>query len=259
MTAGLDIRNTDGNIVIDQNYSNLYLSRKIKASTLPVAEFTGHGTWVFGSFWGRKIELGENEVVVAVGRENGGNCPYWIHYGAINNPNIAIPKTQYLFAAEWFYAVNSSAIAPWTEQGISTGISDSTYVDDDVYVYVFATNRTVTEHGYGMQVFDENGSCVYDSNDKSARVLYAGGTACNVPLNKKIAIAPCGISMCDAKTYGDLSGSAFLSGIGVYNGQTYRAVVEDGFTFPDEEMYFDLDFVWTVHSLSYIVFDVTNY
>ena len=255
MTAGLDIRNTDGNIVIDQNYNNLYLSRKIQASTLPVAEFRGHGTWVLATFYGRKIELNDNEVLVAVGRENGGNCPYWIHYGAINSANVEVPKTQYLFAAEWYYAINSSAIAPWTEQGISTGISDNTQVDDDVYVYVFATNRTVTEHGYGMQVFDENGSCVYDSNDKSARVLYAGGESCNVPLNKKIAIAPCGISMCDAKTGGEEFGSAFMSGIGVYNGQTKRAVIEEGFFLQD----FDLAYEWTLHNLSYIVFDVTNY
>lgn len=254
MTAGLDIRNTDGNIVIDQNYDNLYLSRKIQASTLPVDT-----PWMENRFYGRRITLAEDEVIAAVGVPNGGNCPYWIHYGITDRHGDSFAwRTPYVYSAQEYFPVNGGALQPWNESqiGISTGINDTSYVGEDVYVYVFAKtkNKTATQNACGLQVFDENGNICYDSNDKSARVLYFGGEPCNLPSNKTIAIALCGISVVDVKEAEIFDSTTYISGVGVYNGQTKRAVCKDEYMF-----YYEDGYEWEMHSLPYIVFDVTGY
>ena len=253
MTAGLDVRNENGNIVVDQNYNNLYLSRKVKASTLPIDT-----PWTGNRFYGRRIDLTEDEVVAAVGVPNGGNCPYWIHYGAIKQPDYTTEwKTPYVYAAQEYYPVNGDAFQPHDQPdiAIATGISDTSAMSNDVDVYIFAKSRTPAQQNtYGLQVFDESGNLCYDSNTKSARVLYAGNNPFSIPSGKTVAIALCGISVCDIKEAEIFDATTFISGVGVYDGQTKRATCKDEYAFYMEDGY-----EWKMHSLVYIVFDVTGY
>ena len=80
MGFGVEIRNDDNKILINQAFNNLCLSRKIKASDLPIV--TASGGWLMGSFRVRQITMQADEVLAACGRSQGQSyCPYGISYG----------------------------------------------------------------------------------------------------------------------------------------------------------------------------------
>lgn len=61
--------------------------------------------------------------------------------------------------------------------------------DSGMAVYVFTTKVQQSEHGAGLQVFDENGAIVYDSNNKHPRVFGFGQQDASVPRAAKPAVA----------------------------------------------------------------------
>ena len=56
-------------------------------------------------------------------------------------------------------------------------------------IYVFTTKVQQSDHGAGLQVFDENGAIVYDSNNKHPRVMGFGQQNASVPRAVKPALA----------------------------------------------------------------------
>lgn len=125
MDAEFEVRNDKNKLVIDANFHNLWLSRKVL--------ITQTGTFN-GAFSG-------GEILAAVGGVTGDIDAY-----CENNNN-----------------------------GYTCIVN--TYVAG-LYIYIFSQEPKAAASGCGLQVFDNNGKCVFDSNNKYAKVA-AFGTAPN--------------------------------------------------------------------------------
>lgn len=269
MTVGVEIRNDDGNILINRSYNNLYLSHKYKASDLPVSTISSaDGSWIMGSFQARKIPMYDGEVLVAAGVSAGKPCPYMINYGLAGVSGSSVTPHPYLFAArKTFGRLQTSAIPVfWDNPKMidDTGITDTSAVSDDLYVYVFArsANSAMSEK-VGFQVFDENNQLIYDSTKKSMRILRFETESDEYeryyyPENKKIAIAPCGIGLLGT---GILNSGFYVMGVGtceetlVTSGEKVLVTCTGAIRMPAPSGTYS----WTMANLAYIALDVTGY
>lgn len=77
------------------------------------------------------------------------------------------------------YCVNTPTGWTCTVNGFVSGMS----------VYVFTTKVQQSDHGTGLQVFDDNGAIVYDSNNKHPRVMGFGQQNASIPRATKPALA----------------------------------------------------------------------
>ena len=174
--AGLLIKNDSDDLLINDTYNNLYLFRKLKLTDLPYQAIGNTGAKMYYT------NLQDNEVIAPVAKTSGGELRVFSVHGASNG---------YLQnAGQWQFFVPAN-------ENI-----------DDVYAYIFGVN-TSTEtqaHGYGMQVYDENGVCVYNSNNKPMRVLHYANNVGDtnkwdgeldgyvVPSNRVCAIHNCAVA-----------------------------------------------------------------
>lgn len=262
MGFGVEIRNDDNKILINQAFNNLCLSRKIKASDLPIV--TVSGGWLMGSFRVRQITMQADEVLAACGRSQGQSyCPYGISYGFSGSGNGNPTNKPYLFAMRrmTFYMLNNAPSVWWNNRDThDTGISDSASVADDLYVYTFKRstdlnlNSLDSTEKFGLQIFDENGAALFDSRVPSARVLYFGSGSFTVPDGKKIAIGTCSINM---MAYALSDPAFYIGGIGImYDSDFDKIRTASGFirNTISQGLY-----GWYVPGIEYIVLDVTNF
>ena len=144
--AGIVIHNDNGDLLINSTYNNLYLMRKLKLTNLQYESLGRDTTFRFYA------DIQTNEIIAAIGRTNGnGLKAFCVRFGMRNT----IPQWQ-------IYVQSNGAT-------ISQLLTDL----DNVYVYVFGINTSTQQTDtYGFQVFDEDGVCIYNSNDKPMRVLH---------------------------------------------------------------------------------------
>ena len=151
--AGLLIHNNDGDLLINSTYKNLYLVRKLKLTSMS-QEVLSNGTLTFSS------NVQTNEVIAPIARTNGN------------------PLTAFCFrgASKWvIYAPKSS-----NSQTTAQLLADL----DNVYVYIFGVRTGTSATGnVGLQVFNQSGVCVYNSNDKPMRVLHYANNVGNANVN----------------------------------------------------------------------------
>ena len=253
-------------------FNNLCLSRKVKASDLPVVTLSpGSGSWVLGSFKVRQIALQQDEVLAACGRSQGEQyCPYAITYGLQGIGNGSPTIKPYLFAARKitpFIGPHTSWMW-WNDSNtIDTGITDSSSVANDLYVYIFKRstdlnlNTLDSNEKFGLQVFDGNGDALFDSRVKTMRVLYFGSSSYDIPSGKKIAIAPCSMDVMADGWIGDTP-SFYVNGIVTrYNTTWGKMRTETGMLRSSIPGGF---YSWIMPGGNqrispYIVLDVTNY
>lgn len=154
MSAGFKVI-TDNNIVqVDENYSNLYLSRTIKLSSLGQVERTEYYV----------LDLESNERLVAI--------------YVTNNA---------LVVQEPFYNQNiSNRFYFWLCNGKAS----------DVTLYVFGEKKQSNGNS-GLQIFNERGECIFDSNFKPMTVSHFGTNYNSVTFdsNRKYAICAFGYNL----------------------------------------------------------------
>lgn len=174
--AGLLIKNDNNDLLLNETYNNLYLFRKLKLTDLPY-QTVGSGTNANLSF---ATDIRENEILAPIARADG---------SALDAFSIR--------ANMWVIYV------PRKNRTIDAVLEDM----DNVYVYIFGVNTSTetSASGYGLQVFDENGVCVYNSNNKPMRVLHYANSVGDtdytdavldgyvVPSNKVCAVWNCNI------------------------------------------------------------------
>lgn len=143
--AGIIVRNSSGVSVINNNFKGICLSRKIPASSLAVRDgYRGYtDPWTGfnkAAMLARNIDLLDGEMAaVAIG-------PISLLY---NN------KVQ----AAYDYTTNKNMV-------VYNNASDI----NGLYVFTFKYNNPGGIN-YGFEVYDENGSCVFDSN-KNQMLIY---------------------------------------------------------------------------------------
>ena len=229
--AGIYVKNDNNELLLNATYNNLYLFRKIKLTDLPYEELSRTGTLAFAT------PIQENEVIAAIARTGG---------GALQAFSVRM--------VQWII------YAPRTGQSSTSALLADL---DDVYVYIFGIN-TSTEtqaHGYGLQVFDENGVCVYNSNNKPMRVLHYANNISDsdtadaildgyiVPSNKVCAIYNCAIARI-ATAGGQSSPTFFLNAYISNSGEVRQQNTPFGFA--------PFSFVFGDY-IGYMVVDVTGY
>lgn len=175
--AGLLIKNDNNDLLLNETYNNLYLFRKLKLTDLPY-QTVGSGTNPSLSF---ATDIRENEILAPIARADGSSLDAFS-----------------IRANKWVI------YAPRTWQSSTSELLADL---DDVYVYIFGINTSTetSASGYGLQVFDENGVCVYNSNNKPMRVLHYANSVGDtdntdavldgyvVPSNKVCAVWNCNI------------------------------------------------------------------
>lgn len=160
--AGIEVRNDNNKLVVDSLYKNLMLSRKVLISQLPDAK---EGVMV------KRLTLNPGEIVVAVSYPKG-------------SP-ISIIQYNYSGYCDFY--------------GVDAGVDyvELSSVNSNYVAYVFGVDQKA-KGNTGLQIFNDNGDLIFDSNAKYMRVSYYGKTLDEVPYpdaSKKYAIAQLG---CDA-------------------------------------------------------------
>lgn len=164
--------------VIDENYTNYVLSRKLYAKDLPIVTVSeADGYLIKGSLQLRHVELQGDENFVAVGRDFGERMVHYI-FKALKHDNGYLKMEHFVCAAEYINVNNSPGYHPWnwinsqyTEQ---TGIQYPYVVPDDLCVYIFAKTPKVVTEKYGFQVLNENSQVVFDSRQKYLDIICFG-------------------------------------------------------------------------------------
>ncbi len=129
-TGGLQVINDSGTIQIDQNYYNFMLYSKSTATTTLIN--TGTSTVIYGT-------------------------------------TITVPTTK---NPQIFFGVNSAylSVGHRTVSGGSTSFQVYSNVATTFTYYVFVTDPAqVADSGYGLQVFREDGSLVFDARNRFLR------------------------------------------------------------------------------------------
>ena len=265
MTAHyFSVKNPNNTIVIDDSYKNLYLSRKIAANTLPMEWISWNtGCYMRGSFLARRIDFlsDRDEIFAAVAAPAGQECNFFIFNSIMGNVNKA-----YLCAAQ---RVSPYGPTYWESASTTiTGMNDTSYVPDGIDVFVFSKSKRGNQvyENAGLQVFDANGNCIYDSRYKSARILGGVSYYNNISPDKRIAVG-CSMSevICSSFSYPYTTYSTLICGYGTgfgtssYYGRYYRPTYCMSLTHTVESQSQDLSFRLYNNNSPFILFDVTNF
>ncbi len=226
--AGIEVRNDSNKLVVDSLYKNLMLSRKVLISQLP--DFNAGGMPV------KRLNLNNGEIVVAVSYPK--------------DSSIGIIQYNYSGYCD-FYGVNA--------EGSYTKLSS---VGSNYIAYVFGVNQRA-KGNVGLQIFNNNGDLIFDSNSKYMRVSYYGRGIEDVPYpdsSKKYAIAQLGIEAYADINYkkGDTNGTFIetkrYARLGKDKIKADTAVYAESIFLP---MYEDLHY--EEKCFSYMLIDVTGY
>ena len=266
--AKFEVYNDNGKIVINESYKNLFLSRKIAGSTLPLEYMSWNtGCYIKGGFWARRIDFNQtekDEIFAAVAVPAGQEHKFFVFNNIMGNVNKA-----YLCAAQRVYPGRVSDGYYWDyTDTVETGMSDTRNVPDGVDVFVFAKSNKglTTSDTAGLQIRDANNRCVYDSRYRSARIV-GGGTFpfTNISATRRIAIGGGSGSWSGLPVDGDPTHyKTIIFGCGtvirpysdvnptlVYRPATCMSLTNDSTDF--------CRFDFEIESSSIIVFDVTNF
>lgn len=217
MSAGLKVI-TDNNVVqVDEEYSNLYLSRTINLASLEQKEGVHF-----------KLDFEDNEKLVAIYVTNNALVVQEPFYNPDKLSNVV-----------YFTVYNGEA--------------------SDVTLYVFGEKKKSSGNS-GLQVFNEQGECIFDSNFRPMIVEHFSTTYDSVTLDssKKYAICTFGYSLI-------IANMVQPNGIGYYFHIPY---IRDGVLTVDDVKIINgslngggiPEFEWgRFNMFSYIVVDVTNY
>ena len=241
MTAGIYVKNDNDELLINDIYNNLYLFRKIKLTDLPY-EVLGNSSISPLRF---TLSIQANEVIAPIARTNGGELQAFSFHGA------GTPGSDF---GDWLIYVNRYI----------SNVNDLLADLDNVYVYTFGVNTSTTTSasGYGLQVFDENGVCVYNSNNKPMRVLHYANNVGDVnkndaeldryfvPSNKVCAIFNCSVVRRAGRQALPIP-VYFLSAYISNSGEVKQQAVFSGGSSP-------FNFIMGDY-IGYMIVDVTNY
>lgn len=202
--AKIEVYNKYYNLVINEHYKNLFLSRIIAGNTLPLEYMNwNNNCYMIGNFLARRIDFlpERDEVFAVVAAPAGQECEFFIFNSVMGNINKA-----YLCAAQRVYPSDfGGSTYQWDDPNdtIVTGMTDTRDVPSGIDVFIFAksdkdtsdpTGKKQTPEKAGIQIFDENENCVYDSRFKSARILGTGEGYPSISSNTRVAIGgTCGV------------------------------------------------------------------
>lgn len=177
MSAGFEVRNNNNVIVINEQYKNIVLDKKIKIKDLPYTQ----NSEFFTINHHRRLHP-EGGVV-----------------GTYNNKSrdweILLDEDTLFFAISVHEGFNWYTFQSSPEMGnrkFIFRVPDIVYNKmDNVYMYTFKEKTTKTST-YGLQIFNDKSECVFDSNEKYAKVVQYSPYKLNAPfyLNYAIAINP---------------------------------------------------------------------
>lgn len=173
--AKFEVYNNENNLVLNESYKNLYLSRIVAGNTLPMEYISqDNDCYVYGSYLARRIDFlpEKDEIFAAVAAPVGQDCNFFIFNTVVNMRSKA-----YLCAAQRYYQTPNITIGAmyWgnPDKVTETGMSDTSVVPDGIDVFIFAKSKKGKQASTnaGLQVFNASGDCVYDSRFKSARIV----------------------------------------------------------------------------------------
>ena len=154
--SGITVYNTNNNLVLDNTYQNFYLTNV-----------------------GRKDPD-------YVKKNDGTNATKYEGYLSSNMNTVrgTLTSEQRRLPYEYMLSTNNTLVA--------VGCSPSNLYK----TYTFKNEpQTASTTGVGLQVFDANGKCIYDSNWKQLKVLFFGGSGFKLPTDKEVAIITCSSSL----------------------------------------------------------------
>lgn len=226
--AGIEVRNDNNKLVVDSLYKNLMLSRKVLLSQMPAVN--NEGTIV------RKLNLNRGEIVAAVSYPKG-------------SP-ISIIQLNYSGYCD-FYGVKNA------------DYTDLSSIDSNYVAYVFGVDQKA-KGNVGMQIFNDNGDLIFDSNAKYMRVSYYGKNADDVvpypDASKTYAIAQLGVEAYEDAEYRNSEQNAFLTSVTRCVKLGKDAVEPDG-TYSGGYVYIPSyeEIHFEQKCFSYMLIDVTGY
>lgn len=153
MSAGIEVYNNDGKLVIDENYKNLCMTRKILIETLPLIR-PGSG------YRGYVLKLEENEQLFAFELRRG---KHMIIY-----PYRIDEKTWVLHF-------------PYGESDLGYDMREAEL--QGTHVYIFGLQLVPSGKRYGLEVYNSKGELCFDSNSKYMRILKYSFHQVNKPQN----------------------------------------------------------------------------
>lgn len=166
MSAGIEIRTPQGDLIIDENYQNVVFDRKIKIDELPheiVSENLPNDNIMRKEYY--KI--------------------YYKKYTFSPKSNdlvFAISANDSLLQHYFYSETGKRTIDLYMFQGVmhvTNWFDEAEYIPapdlSEFYIYVFK-KKTISSKNYGLQVFNENGECVFDSSQKYMKILQYGQT-----------------------------------------------------------------------------------
>lgn len=193
--AKFEVYNDNNNLVINESYKNLYLSRIVAGNTLPMEYISqANGSYIYGSYLARRIDFmpERDEFFAAVAAPVGQGCNFFVY-----NNLVDLGSKAYLCAAQRYYQSEyiTVGIGWWDDPDhyTETGMSDTSVVPNGIDVFIFArsdkdtsspTGKKQSSDNAGLQIFNASGDCVYDSRFKSAKIvgIYS-------PIDRRIAVS----------------------------------------------------------------------
>lgn len=224
--AGIEVRNDNNKLVVDSLYKNLMLSRKVLISQLPDAK---------EDVTVKRLHLNPGEIVAAVSYPKG-------------SP-VSIIQYNYSGYCD-FYGVNGASYTELSSVG-------SNYV-----AYVFGVDQKA-KGNTGLQIFNDNGDLIFDSNAKYMRVSYYGKTLDDVPYpdaSKTYAIAQLGYDAYADITFQRNSENGTFTEVKQFV-RLGKDKIEYDAAIHVESLYYPLDkeLHYEEKCFSYMLIDVTGY
>lgn len=251
MSAGIEVYNDDGKLVIDENYRNLCMTRKILTESLPLIGASGYRGYV--------LKLAENEQLFAFElrpRKHMIIYPYRID-----------EKTWVLHF-------------PYGESDRGYNMQESEI--RGTHIYIFGLQLIPSGKRYGLEVYNSKGELCFDSNSKYMRVIKYSFKRVNKPENGYFNespdyeyISPYGTTalVCTAMTHHGLSNALGTGGlihvtivIRGWNGSTLYTETNKTMLYypndPNDDYPDDCFQKYKYNALNgygYMLLDVTNY
>lgn len=198
MSAGIEVRTPNGNLIINENYKNVVFDRKIKLSELPQENDSTplHSRYFYPRILYKAFTFNPKE----------DDLFYAITVHPLLAPQIFNSEGN-PFPMDAFIINSRDSITIRLYQGVSFDVEkdgkhnycqgDQCFyppkLPEDLYIYVFKEKPIKKGTYCGLQVFNEKGEIVYDSNEKYMKVLYFAekdGAPSQLPMNTAIVLPP---------------------------------------------------------------------
>lgn len=198
MSAGIEVRTPNGNLIINENYKNVVFDRKIKLSELPQENDSTplHPRYFYPRILYKAFTFKPKE----------DDLFYAITVHPLLAPQIFNSEGN-PFPMDAFIINSRDSITIRLYQGVSFDVEkdgkhnycqgDQCFyppkLPEDLYIYVFKEKPIKKGTYCGLQVFNEKGEIVYDSNEKYMKVLYFAekdGAPSQTPMNTAIVLPP---------------------------------------------------------------------